>query len=226
MEILPQIQSTTSSRNMSLKGAQGILKDFLETQKKFFNEHETTDIDNNENTEEVFNMDDKDDKLGYEEFQQRIESMIDSLSDDYFTRKREKVEIEVKIETSGVEPQDASVVDSTDSDAMEDTAEEEGIKKETSDQISKDDKKEELEIISTSPGKDSKKLTKEQKRELKEKKKALKSDAKQARKEEKERQKALKKAEKEKQKKIKKEKKGKRKREESEGGSSTKRSKI
>ena len=86
MDSTPQIQSVISSKNVTSKSAMQTLKKFLETQKAYFVQNKNDTLDIVENEEDYFNMDDNEDKLGYEEFEQRINAMIDSLTDDYFIK--------------------------------------------------------------------------------------------------------------------------------------------
>jgi len=190
MDSTPQIQSVISSKNVTSKSAMQTLKKFLETQKAYFVQNKNDTLDIVENEEDYFNMDDNEDKLGYEEFEQRINAMIDSLTDDYFTRKpTDKGKFN---ETSTLNEANNK---SSDSDNIEPTA----------------TKQEEKEL---------EKSKKEKKKEMKELKKALKKQEKEAKRLQEKEAKEARKAEKAKQKLIKKEMKTKRKREKDEERSS------
>ena len=114
MDALPQIQSTISSRKVSSKEARGILQDFLATQKKYFLEHEM-DISaiENEDVEEYYNMGDQVDKLGYGEFEQRIGGMVESLADDYFSKKPEDKESASILRKHDKPDEESSIVENT-----------------------------------------------------------------------------------------------------------------
>ncbi len=195
MDVLPQVQSIISSKDVSTAEAQRVLKNFLSTQKTFFLEHDTEPVnENDDNVEEYFNMDDKEDRIGYGEFEQRIGAMIDSLSDDYFSQKK----------TTKLEEENSPQVEVTDTimeenDADESFKEEAGlnepsanIKQEVRDSPSATNPKGKLNKAQE------KERKKQHKKEMKEKKKKMKKEAKQAKKAEKEKQKKLKKDKKEK----------------------------
>jgi hypothetical protein len=194
METAPQTQSIISTQDVSLDSAMKTLQKFLAVQKKYFLEHETDDLSNDENDEEIFNMDD--DKLGYEEFEQRLTAMIDSLQEGYYTSEpiASPSAKEALISETNTEDDLPSKLSSNES-----MKESENIEN-SSESIDDTDGSEEM-------------------------KKAMKKESKKSKKEAKKAEKEVKKAEKEKQKKMKKEKKEKRKREKNEE-KSAKRSKI
>ncbi len=210
MDISPQIQSVTSSYHVSSKTAMQILKKFLEMQRKYYLESETDILDDGDNEEEYFNLDDQEHhKLGYEEFEQRLSSMIDSLTDDYYLKRKQS---NVQDKPSNIDTVDRLIKKRS------------NVKnEEESEKVMKDG--EESYQAKVSKASSTSSNDKEAKRKMKEMKKAKKQEEKEAKRAMKKEAKEAKKAEKEKEIKKWKGKKEKRKREKEEE-SSTKKHKI
>lgn len=207
MDVAPQIQSVTSSHHVSSKTAMQILKKFLEMQRKYYLESETDILDDGDNEEEYFNLDDQEHhKLGYEEFEQRLSSMVNSLTDGYYLKRKQSND---KDKASNIDTVDRPI-------------KERNIVKneEESEKVVKDG--EESSQAKESKASSTSSNDKEAKRKMKEMKKAKKKEEKEAKRAMKKEAKEAKKAEKEKEKKEKKEKRKREKEEES----STKKHKI
>lgn len=214
MEVQPQVQSILSSRDVSTKDALQILKKFLNVQKTFFKEHEKDTMIVDE--EEEYYDDRTENKLGFDEFNQRIGGVIDSLGDDYF-----RIKFEENAEEVAQLPKNDKI-DST--SPVDEEAENEHPKEaEQEPKIKLDESREDNDDASTSAEEtkvvkdESRSRIKESKKDKKDKKKAMKKEAKkEAKRALKKAEKETKKAEKEKQKMLKKERKDKRKREKDE----------
>ena len=210
MDTPPYIQSVISSKDLSAKSAKKVLRMFLETQKKIFDEHETDAANQGENTEEYFNMEQQEDMLGYEEFEQRLSAMIESLSPNYYsknyTKKKSTDAGSSRISIESVEPQQSS-------SAIQDESNSNLHKLIKEPENNEEPEQGCIDSSSASPSKSksnsSKKETKLEKKKAKEAKKAKKKEEKESRKAIKREAKEAKKAEKEK---LKKERKQKRKR--------------
>ncbi len=171
MESLPQVESIASSRDVSTKDVLQILKRFLKVQKAFFKKHENDTMIIDEEGGEAEYFDDRaENKLGFDEFNQRIDGIIESLDDNYF---------QVKIKADSEENSNEA---STVGEVTMSSKDESRIKE------SKEDKKERKRAMkkeAKEAKRAMKKAAKEVKKAAKEKQKLMKKERKEKRKREK-----------------------------------------